>query len=451
MILREFVFLSLLVFLASPAGAKGEWKYATPMPNSRYAHDATLGKDGNIYVMGGLVCDYYGCDYCMPDKYNFGTYSNISFNISQNKWIILEPVPGAANSRGVYQFYDREKDSWLIMRQVKNKKDTFKIILPPEQEGNIINMDKEKLRNTDLGRQGDGVAIATGKEGLIYWVGGRGEWNRHGEKIVLEYDPVKKKWPEAQPFVDFKSPCIAVTRTVYEPLIPPMQFARIDHEALVTSDGMIYVMGGRWEEVYMDPDDFQWIHPYVLDSVECYDFGKKKWEFKTPMSSKRFLFAAVVGPDDKIYVFGGAQILREDGTRPVFDVTEVYDPGTDTWSTRSPMPEERYGHAAVLGSDNRIYVMGGSGGRGERPPERDLFIYDPVLDKWQRGPDMNLPRSMFAAVATPDGKIYAIGGTDIGAYRYKNLFNLFIPKNREFYTGKVQDTVEVLDIHELDK
>jgi hypothetical protein len=51
-----------------------------------------------------------------------------------------------------------------------------------------------------------------------------------------------------------------------------------------------------------------------------------------------------------------------------------------------------------------------------------------------------------AAVATPDGKIYAIGGTDVGAYEGKESVNTFLPQSLETYTGKVQDTVEVLDI-----
>ena len=61
---------------------------------------------------------------------------------------------------------------------------------------------------------------------------------------------------------------------------------------------------------------------------------------------------------------------------------------------------------------------------------------------------MNLPRAVLAAVATPDGKIYAIGGTDVGAYENKAKLNKLLPGKFEFYTGKVQDSVEVLDIFE---
>ncbi len=61
---------------------------------------------------------------------------------------------------------------------------------------------------------------------------------------------------------------------------------------------------------------------------------------------------------------------------------------------------------------------------------------------------MNIPRSTLAAVATPDGKIYAIGGTDAGAYKTREKLNFFLPKKAELYSGKLQKTVEVLDLNQ---
>ena len=98
-----------------------------------------------------------------------------------------------------------------------------------------------------------------------------------------------------------------------------------------------------------------------------------------------------------------------------------------------------------MGPDEKIYIMGGSS-KINGPPLKDVFIYDPVKDTWKKGPHMNIPRASPAAVATPDGKIYVIGGTDMGAYEGRRNFNVFLPKKSELYTGKVQDTVEVLDI-----
>ena len=193
-----------------------------------------------------------------------------------------------------------------------------------------------------------------------------------------------------------------------------------------------------------DPDPVLKLHA-VSNTMECYDPRTNSWEYKKPLSSVRMRFAAVVGPDDKIYVFGGAEGMANIDATPVLNTTEVYDPKTDSWTLRKPMPESREAHAAVLGSDGKIYVLGGASSV-PTPPLNDVFIYDPLFDSWTRGPKMNVPRAVLAAVATPDGKIYAIGGTDIGAYSGRKKLNFFLPKEHEFYTGKVQDTVEVLDI-----
>lgn len=68
---------------------------------------------------------------------------------------------------------------------------------------------------------------------------------------------------------------------------------------------------------------------------------------------------------------------------------------------------------------------------------------------------MILSRAALAAAATPDGKIYAIGGTDVGAYKNKanwqHLTSL-VPKDElRGYEGKVLDSVEVLDIYKWKK
>jgi N-acetylneuraminic acid mutarotase len=144
-------------------------------------------------------------------------------------------------------------------------------------------------------------------------------------------------------------------------------------------------------------------------------------------------------------VFDSGTYNELTGILSIFDFVEVYDPDKDEWSSRRPMPDPRIGHAGVLGSDGKMYIMGGTSVK-HGPPLKDVRIYDPIKDRWEKGPSMNCARTGLAAVSTPDGKIYAIGGTDVGAHRAKESANFLLPKNLEFYTGKVQDTVEVIDI-----
>ncbi len=55
----------------------------------------------------------------------------------------------------------------------------------------------------------------------------------------------------------------------------------------------------------------------------------------------------------KLYVVGG---IADDGIE--LSSTEVYDPGTNRWSSRAPMPGNR-SHAAAAVASGRLYVIAG--------------------------------------------------------------------------------------------
>src|SRR5262249_9580354 len=103
-----------------------------------------------------------------------------------------------------------------------------------------------------------------------------------------------------------------------------------------------------------------------LDVVEAYDPATDRWTTRAPMPSKRGgLASAVLG--GKIHTFGGE---RAGG---VFDNHEVYDPATNSWTTGAPMPTWRHGLAAVT-ADGRIYVIGGGPRMG--------FAQTSVVEVW---------------------------------------------------------------------
>jgi len=187
--------------------------------------------------------------------------------------------------------------------------------------------------------------------------------------------------------------------------------------------------------------------------MECYDPKTNKWEYRKQLSRERMDFAAVTGKDDNIYVFGGAVGMSDDPRTQILNTVEIYDPKIDSWSFKKPMPVRRTGHSAALAADGRIYIIGGSELIDQ--PQSTVYIYDPEIDVWEKGPDMILPRSALAAAATPDGKIYAIGGTDVDVYnnkaQWQRLANLISADELGNYNGKVQDTVEVLDIYKWRK
>jgi N-acetylneuraminic acid mutarotase len=116
------------------------------------------------------------------------------------------------------------------------------------------------------------------------------------------------------------------------------------------------VMGGRIHAVGGRFDTFF----YNSDLHHAYDPATDAWRPRAPLPTARSgVAAAVLG--GRMFVFGG-----ESGAG-VFPENEAYDPATDTWTTMAPMPTPRHGTGgAVVG--NAIYVpAGGLVTGGSRP------------------------------------------------------------------------------------
>ena len=89
-------------------------------------------------------------------------------------------------------------------------------------------------------------------------------------------------------------------------------------------------------------------------------------------------------------------MLEESG--PVANL-EVYDPVTDTWSTKANMLTSREGLAAAA-IDGKLYVAGGANGPtgiGGRSEERLSTVerYDPSANVWEEVAPMIKARSGF--------------------------------------------------------
>jgi N-acetylneuraminic acid mutarotase len=129
------------------------------------------------------------------------------------------------------------------------------------------------------------------------------------------------------------------------------------------------------------------------------------WTNKTPMPTPRYSFGiAAVG--NKIYVIGGI-VSYYYGTNN--GVNEVYDPSTDTWQTKAPMPTNRTQMNANA-VNGKIYLIGGRTA-GPSSTVNLTECYDPVSDSWNREASMLYPVVSFASIVLDD-KIYVIGGQD---------------------------------------
>ena len=124
------------------------------------------------------------------------------------------------------------------------------------------------------------------------------------------------------------------------------------------------------------------------------------WVFKAHMGSARGDFAAVTGSDNRIYALGGT--LSSTGPGIIADC-EVYDTSTDAWTSIAPMPDNRAFHAAVATPNGKIYVFGGFVSHGGST--NTTLVYNIATNGWSSC--ANIPVTMGSPVAAlgDDGRI----------------------------------------------
>jgi N-acetylneuraminic acid mutarotase len=155
-----------------------------------------------------------------------------------------------------------------------------------------------------------------------------------------------------------------------------------------------------------------------LNTVEAYDPTRNRWTVKAQMPTPRYGLAVGV-VNGILYALGGTS-ARSGGR--ILATVEAYDPSTNTWTVRASMLTHRSGHAVGV-VNGILYAVGGAGSPGGEfsIPLRTVEAYDPTTNKWlartpmptHRAPPGTLGwdggRSLLA-VGVESGILYAVGG-----------------------------------------
>jgi N-acetylneuraminic acid mutarotase len=237
------------------------------------------------------------------------------------------------------------------------------------------------------------IGVAT-VDGNIFAIGGVEEFPgtdhpRVGYKIVEMYDPLTDKWVTKNPMPELAAPRVAVYQNK--------------------------------------------IFCISLGLNQVYDVTTDNWELKTPSPTKRNggAAASVAG---KIYLVGGTlpgpTIDETPGDIVPSDVTEMYDPESDSWTIMAPMLKPVKNPTAVT-VDSIIYVFG------------DIVVqkYNTQTNQWTLGPDMIFPIQFVDAGAVATTGVNAPKRIYVFHYKLIHVFDPEADKWIQIITS-VPETIE---------
>ena len=142
-------------------------------------------------------------------------------------------------------------------------------------------------------------------------------------------------------------------------------------------NGEIYAIGGSNASGF-EPASFPYGNidaDHFVGTNEEYDPSTNSWSSKAPMPTPRMAFA-IAAIQGKIYCIGGRSIAG-DMSGGYTAVNEVYDPLTDSWENKAPMPIVNGWIEAKVFQD-KIYIKNFI----PNTPSDQYYVYDPASDTW---------------------------------------------------------------------
>jgi N-acetylneuraminic acid mutarotase len=255
-------------------------------------------------------------------------------------------------------------------------------------------------------RRGLGVAVVEGK---IYAIGG---YNSTGHYLGTNemYDSATDTWNSRA----------------------SMPTPRTDF-AIAVYKNKIYCISGK-----NDQEDLSGVY---TDVNEVYDPATDTWEKKSSIPTPRYGMCTNL-VDGKIYIMGGG-LHAPYPINTCSILNEVYDPETDTWTEKTPLPTSVL-HAASAVVDERIYVLGGQAGLFMGGWHDHNMVYDVKNDSWSMAASIPVGCERAAAGATTgvyaSKRIYVLGGFTESSYTPQNIVQVYDPENNVWSSGAEMPT-----------
>ena len=194
------------------------------------------------------------------------------------------------------------------------------------------------------------------------------------------------------------------TTEIYDPQYgtfspgPDLAEPRSDHLAIPLKDDRILFVGGTSTG-------------YVfLASAELFDPTRLEFTRTGSMSVARESHVGALLSNGMVLIAGG-HAGRHQSIR-LYETAELYDPQRGVFRLTGSMTHRRHKHAAVVLPDGRVLITGGADERDDRGQYRDAEAYDPQTERFTRVGEMRRARYKHQGTMTllPDGHVFIAGG-----------------------------------------
>jgi len=165
------------------------------------------------------------------------------------------------------------------------------------------------------------------------------------------------------------------------------------HASVLLADGRVLLTGGNLDGGLDGEAD---------RVTELFDPGSGSWTASWPAPLGRDQHTATVLPSGAILLVGGMRSAGGGFTRR----PAVVAPDLTRWVATDPQPTEVIFHAATALEDGRVLVTGGD---IERSRTTQAILFDPVTMRWRPTTNMGVPRAEHASVRLLDGSVLIAG------------------------------------------
>lgn len=167
---------------------------------------------------------------------------------------------------------------------------------------------------------------------------------------------------------------------------------RIGHSATLLASGNVLVAGGLGE------------NGAPVDVVEIYDGRDASFVRGLSLATPRAWHAAALGPRGAV-VAGGV-----DGSARTLETVEVYDKGALEAMPAFRQPRRAFGLAVL--ADGTLLATGGYDQNGQ--PLASTELYTPGSPSWSAGPALGVARAWHTSTLLDDGSVLLVGGLAAG-------------------------------------